>query len=82
MAWPFTRAANVCVAPAGIAIAAGLRRIPCAEEILSVAVPVRPLLAEDVAVIVTVAGLVGAVNKPALLIEPPPVTLQVNVDVG
>jgi hypothetical protein len=80
---PFTVALKICVAPAGIAMTAGLICTPCAAETFRVAVPVRLEPAEEVAVTVTIAGLDGAVYAPLLLlIVPPPVTLQVNVEVG
>ena len=79
--WPLLDAVNVCVLPAGIATTAGLKRSPCAAETVKVAVPVR-LPDELVAVTVTVAELAGAVNKPELLIEPPPLTVHVKVASG
>jgi hypothetical protein len=62
-----------------MATADGLTDIPCGAVTLSVAVPVSP---DEVAVTVTVAGLAGAVNRPAAEILPPPATLQVIVPLG
>src|SRR5215472_5977462 len=78
---PFTVALNICVEPAGMAAAAGLISTPCAAVMFRVAVPVRPPVA-DVAVTVTLAGVVGAVKTPALVMLPPPLALQVNVEPG
>jgi hypothetical protein len=78
---PLLDAVKACVCPAGTAATAGFKRSPCAAETVKVAVPVK-LPEELVAVTVTVAALVGAVNKPELLMDPPPLTLHVNVAVG
>ena len=74
-------AVNACVFPAGIAATAGLKRSPCAAETVKTAVPVK-LPDELVAVTVTAAALAGAENKPELVMDPPPLTLQVNVAPG
>jgi hypothetical protein len=81
IACPLLDAVNAFVLPAGIAATAGLKRSPCAADTVKVAVPVK-LPDELVAVTVTVAALVGAVNKPELLMDPPPLTLHANVAPG
>src|SRR5579872_1268954 len=65
-----------------MAMAEGFSNTPCAAVTFKVAVPVAEEPAEDVAVTVTVVGPVGAVNAPALVMLPPPLTLQVNVLAG
>jgi hypothetical protein len=65
-----------------MAITAGLTSTPCDAVTFSVAVPVTDEPADEVAVTVTVAGDVGVVNTPALVMLPPPVTAHVNVAVG
>jgi hypothetical protein len=65
-----------------MATAAGLSSTPWDAVTFNAAVPVTPAPAEEVAVTVTVAGLVGAVKTPALVMLPPPLTVQVNVAVG
>jgi hypothetical protein len=55
--------------------------MPCGAVTLSVAVPVSPDPPEAVAVIVTLAGVAGAVNTPAAVMLPA-LAVQVNVEEG